>query len=314
MPEYVEKFPICRIAAPEIPARTNMDYDAMKELMESVGARGLYQPIVLRRCAPDFAPGELVPLEKMPQHLRALAIGAPNPYSKPLPAVADGESMPWWAEISAGHRRWCAHVLLGVSAIRALVFDASELDMEDVRLDENLQREDLNPADQAIYIGELWERWKIPVEEMARRLHRSVAWIDQRYALLVGNQDVFVALRSGQINFSVATELNKIKDEKWCLYYLGQAVGCGATREMVHQWVVMCRAATENWTKDVLAIETPPPPTEVAMAKTVCVICDRDEEWGPLEFVPMHRRHIKEFERMKVESEANKLGGGQNGE
>ncbi|MCB2001930.1 MAG: ParB/RepB/Spo0J family partition protein, partial [Rhodoferax sp.] len=111
--------------------RTRMDEGALYELAESIKAQGIMQPILVRRL--DAAEGL--------QRLRAQDGGAD------VDAVTRGDRPVY--EIIAGERRFRAARLAGLDAVPVLVRDVGDEAAAAMGLIENMQREDLNPLEEA---------------------------------------------------------------------------------------------------------------------------------------------------------------------
>ncbi len=73
-------------------------------------------------------------------------------------------------EIIAGERRWTAAKSLNMAHVPILIRDATDEQMLELALVENLQREDLNPIDRAAAYRDFCERFSLRPEEVARRL------------------------------------------------------------------------------------------------------------------------------------------------
>lgn len=76
-------------------------------------------------------------------------------------------------EIVAGERRWRAARLAGATNIPALVREFSEAETMEIALIENIQRQELNPIEEAEAYRVLLEEYKLTQEELARRLGKS---------------------------------------------------------------------------------------------------------------------------------------------
>lgn len=87
-------------------------------------------------------------------------------------------------EIVAGERRWRASQLAGLSKVPALVRDFSEAETMEIALIENLQREDLNPLEEAEAYKVLLEEYQLTQDELARRLGKSRPQITNTLRLL----------------------------------------------------------------------------------------------------------------------------------
>ncbi|HEY8084294.1 MAG TPA: ParB/RepB/Spo0J family partition protein, partial [Methylophilaceae bacterium] len=115
--------------------RTQMDQESLTQLADSIKAQGVMQPIVVR-----MLPGS----------------GIPEKY-----------------EIIAGERRWRAAQLAGLSEISALVRDIADEAALAMSLIENIQREDLNPLEEANGIQRLINEFGMTHQTAAEAVGRS---------------------------------------------------------------------------------------------------------------------------------------------
>ena len=112
----------------------------------------------------------------------------------------------------AGERRWRAARLAGLSEIPALVRDVSDEQAAALALIENLQREDLDPLEQAQGIETLVETYGITQEMAAKRLGKSRSAIANSLRLLALPAPVQAALRSGALSAGHAKALLGLSD------------------------------------------------------------------------------------------------------
>ena len=87
-------------------------------------------------------------------------------------------------ELIAGERRWRAAKEVGLSEIPAIVLEASEPELVEIALVENIQREDLNPIDRARSCQELIRMRGCTHDEVARRLGKDRATVTNLIRLL----------------------------------------------------------------------------------------------------------------------------------
>jgi len=127
--------------------RVDMRDESLAELAESIKAQGVVQPIVVR----------------------------------PLPSQGDGERR---YEIVAGERRWRAAQLAGLHAIPAVVRDIPDESAVAVALIENIQRENLNPIEEARALHRLVEEFGLTHEDAATAVGRSRATVTNLLRLL----------------------------------------------------------------------------------------------------------------------------------
>ncbi|MEN6565146.1 MAG: ParB/RepB/Spo0J family partition protein [Veillonellales bacterium] len=87
-------------------------------------------------------------------------------------------------ELVAGERRWRASQKAGLSVIPAVVREYTDSEMTEIALIENLQREDLNPLEEAAAYKMLMEKFGLTQEEVARKIGRSRSLIANTLRLL----------------------------------------------------------------------------------------------------------------------------------
>lgn len=75
--------------------------------------------------------------------------------------------------IVAGERRWRAAKLLGLKEIPAIIMELTEKDILEVSLIENIQRQDLNPIEEAIAYKKLLSDFNLTQEELSKRVGKS---------------------------------------------------------------------------------------------------------------------------------------------
>ncbi|MBE7000157.1 MAG: ParB/RepB/Spo0J family partition protein [Ruminococcaceae bacterium] len=102
--------------------------------------------------------------------------------------------------IIAGERRWRAAKLADLTEIPAIVLDADDEKSAVMALTENLQREDLNPIDEAEGIRALIESFSLTQEECADRIGRSRPAVANALRLLVLEEEILTMLRTGVLS------------------------------------------------------------------------------------------------------------------
>jgi ParB family chromosome partitioning protein len=110
-------------------------------------------------------------------------------------------------EIVAGERRWRAARMAGLATVPALVRDVPDRNALAIALIENLQREDLNPLDEAQGIKRLTEEFGMTHAEAAAAVGRSRAAITNALRLLELAPPVQALLREGKLDMGHARAL-----------------------------------------------------------------------------------------------------------
>ena len=161
--------------------RTRMDEGSLYELAESIKNQGLMQPILVRPVSPDMQPGA----------------------ATPLPNAFDGPQY----EIIAGERRFRAAKLAGLEVVPVLVKAVADEAAAVMALIENIQREDLNPLEEAQGLQRLVTEFKLTHEQAAQAVGRSRSAASNLLRLLNLADTVQQLLMAGDIDMGHARAL-----------------------------------------------------------------------------------------------------------
>jgi len=145
--------------------RTRMDQASLAELAESIRARGVLQPVVVR-------------------------------------PVDDGGY-----EILAGERRWRAAQLAGLDRVPAMVREVPDDAALGIGLIENIQREDLNPIEEAAGLKRLIDEFRLTHDEAAKAVGRSRSAVTNLLRLLELARAVQDMLLDGRLDMGHARAL-----------------------------------------------------------------------------------------------------------
>ena len=113
----------------------------------------------------------------------------------------------------AGERRWRAARMAGLVKIPALVLTLDEREIAEISLVENLQRDDLNPLEEAEGIAQLMEQFSFTQEDAAQRLGRSRPSVANALRLLQLSKPVQEMVRTGGLSAGHARALAAVHDE-----------------------------------------------------------------------------------------------------
>jgi len=152
----------------EFQPRLHMDEGALEELAKSIRANGVIQPIVVRRVAPDRY------------------------------------------QIIAGERRWRASQRAGLAKVPVVVKDAaatSPAQLLEWALVENLQREDLNPIEQATAYQRLAQEFNLTHDEIATRVGKDRSSVANTIRLLKLSPEVRADVSSNALSMGHARAL-----------------------------------------------------------------------------------------------------------
>jgi ParB family chromosome partitioning protein len=117
-------------------------------------------------------------------------------------------------QLVAGERRWRAAKLAGLGSVPAVVMRVSDSEALEIALIENLQREDLNPVDEAKGYRELLMRFSLTHEDLARRIGKNRTTITNSIRLLNLPDEVKRGLEEGKITVGHARAMLGIEDPR----------------------------------------------------------------------------------------------------
>lgn len=128
---------------------------------------------------------------------------------QPIVVKAEGENF----EVIVGERRLRAAKIAGFSEIPAVVKEYRDDELLEIALIENIQREDLNPIEEAMAYKMILERQNITQEELSKRVGKSRSYIANMVRLLELPEDVKEGVSRGTISVGQAKALLGIKDQ-----------------------------------------------------------------------------------------------------
>ena len=117
-------------------------------------------------------------------------------------------------QIIAGERRWRAARLAGLTEIPAVIVDADDKKATELALIENLQRENLNPVEEALGYQALIDGFGLTQEEAAKQVGKSRPTVTNALRLLALCPEVLVKLRGGELTAGHARAILSLKDGK----------------------------------------------------------------------------------------------------
>ena len=130
--------------------------------------------------------------------------------------VRENEDAEGTYEIIAGERRWRAAKMAGLSEIPAVIFDGDDLRAAQVALIENIQREDLNPVEEAMGYGALIEKFGLTQEQVAKQVGKSRPAVANMLRLLELPDEALELLRDGELSAGHARALLGLTDKSRC--------------------------------------------------------------------------------------------------
>lgn len=171
--DSVTKISISDIEPRKDQPRKHFDDENLQLLADSISTHGVLQPIIVRE----------------------------NPL---YPATY---------EIIAGERRWRAAKMAGLTEMPVVIVDGDDLKIAQIALVENVQREDLNPVEEAFAYQALIERFGLTQEQLSREVGRSRSAIANMIRLINLPDEVLELLRDEKISEGHARALLGLKSD-----------------------------------------------------------------------------------------------------
>lgn len=167
--EVLRTLPVTQLQPGKYQPRTQMDQESLAELASSIKAQGIMQPILVRRVS---------------------AVGTPDKF-----------------EIIAGERRWRAAQLAGLVEVPVLVREIADEAALAMSLIENIQRENLNPLEEAIGIQRLIDEFGMTHQVAADAVGRSRSAVSNLLRLQTLHANVQEMLMQSRLDMGHARAL-----------------------------------------------------------------------------------------------------------
>ena len=153
--------------------RKIFDREALQALADSISTYGVLQPIIVRA----------------------------------------NEALPNLYELIAGERRWRAASMAGLTEIPAVVLEGDDLKIAQISLIENIQREDLNPVEEAMAYEALIDKFDLTQDQVAKQVGKSRSAITNALRLLDLPYEILEMLRAGDLSAGHARALLGLNDK-----------------------------------------------------------------------------------------------------
>lgn len=130
-------------------------------------------------------------------------------------------------EVVAGHRRFKACQIVGIVEISCVVRELTDNQVFDIMAAENLERQDVDPVEEALFLYRLSNSGKVSVVDLARRMNRSIPWVESRLSIIDYPEYMQIALSAGTLKLGVAENLAGIIDDVYRRQYVDSAIKNG---------------------------------------------------------------------------------------
>lgn len=201
-------------------------------------------------------------------------------------------------EVVAGNRRLLAHRYGGMPTVRCIIRDLDDHETFAVMAAENLERADVDPVDESIFIVKYIEQTSASIPEVAKALRRSVAFVESRLA--VGSMPDYLQqyLKSGVIKLGVALALVQIEDDGMRHVWVDMAVRDGISVAQAEYWLL-------GWKVNQLpgaSVSNEPPggytPDAPKMITFRCALDGKDYDCRQFRSFMIHESNVSIFNEM----------------
>lgn len=162
-------------------------------------------------------------------------------------------------EIVAGERRWRAGKMAGLSQIECIVRKMDEYESMAIALIENLQREDLNPMEEARALGQIKEHFEITQEELADKIGKSRPAVTNSLRLLKLPERIQAMLEQNVLSAGHGRALLGIEDHKAIEFLADMVVAKGynvrATEGLIKKFKTKEASAAQKAARKQPAVE-----------------------------------------------------------
>lgn len=124
------------------------------------------------------------------------------------------ESSGGFYQIIAGERRWRASKMAGLTEVPVVIMYADALKAAEIAIIENIQRQDLNPYEEATAYKSLMTQYDLTQEQVSERVGKSRSAIANTMRLLELDDEVLEMLKTGDISAGHARALLGLKDKE----------------------------------------------------------------------------------------------------
>ncbi|GAA6136066.1 ParB/RepB/Spo0J family partition protein [Oceaniserpentilla sp. 4NH20-0058] len=173
--DVLKNLPVEFLQPGQYQPRKDMHPEALEELAASIKVQGIMQPIVVRAIAPSAKNTKY--------------------------------------EIIAGERRWRAAQMAGLHEVPAIIREVADEAAIAMALIENIQRENLNPMEEAVALSRLQQEFELTQQQVAEAVGKSRVTVTNLLRLMNLNDDVRILLEHGDIEMGHARALLGLQDE-----------------------------------------------------------------------------------------------------
>lgn len=207
-------------------------------------------------------------------------------------------------EVVAGHRRFKASKRAGLATMPAIVRVLDDAKTDEMRMHENLYREDVNPVDEARYIRVMVDTHKVEPRELAKMTGKSEAYLKGRYDLLNYPDYLVQAVQQEHVSLSAAQWLARIEDDRVRTEYTRFAILGGITAKRAEAWYRSWMLGSLPREASAFAPAPDQPSAEPRKLMMPCVLCRHDDDIENMGMYYAHRDCAQAVSKMQAEGAA----------
>lgn len=199
--DVLKELPVEYLQPGQYQPRKDMQPEGLEELAASIKAQGIMQPIVVRAISPNSNDTKY--------------------------------------EIIAGERRWRAAQMAGLHEVPAIIRDVADEAAIAMALIENIQRENLNPMEEAVALHRLQVEFELTQQQVADAVGKSRVTVTNLLRLMNLNDDVRTLLEHGDIEMGHARALLGLQGEhqsEAARQVVAKAATVRQTEALVRSW------------------------------------------------------------------------------
>lgn len=254
--------------------RTSMDEQGIEDLAADIRRNGLIEPIILVRRAVHTKPDECTDIKITPSRIYC------------------GHTR---YEIVAGHRRFTAFKRTGEIKIPAIVRVLNEQEILQVKISENLYRQNVDLLDECAFYAQLVVENEMTAAQIAETIGRSEPYVQMRLDVVSYPESFHEALAEKKITLGAARALATVDDDHERETLLQYAIRDGVTVARAEEWAAYYHRMKAIGTPPVFSEMTPQLVTELAQPKIVCERCNEGAILIELRQAWVHRAQCPKF-------------------
>lgn len=190
-------------------------------------------------------------------------------------------------QLIAGERRWRASRLAGLTQVPVIIKELSDDEAAVISLIENLQREDLNPVEEAFGFASLIKDFNLTQEEAAKRVGKSRPVVANALRILKLPEAVLDLVRENKLSAGHARAIAAVEDEKTVMLIAETVIAKGlsvrATEKMVKALTAEKKTASKTRTSRPTFFDEVELALNNSLGRKAKVITQSGKECGTLE-------------------------------